>query len=141
MLKSKKGQFFVLSAFVIVSILYFVSRWMEPYTIIDTSQVVLIEEPFVFNNIKEKVEYAILGSKSCGELKYNLEEYKIFVESYAMEKGYDVDLNYSIANCPEEMVPAPPESPTVVVFNLTLKSPSAFMVSEFSCGWPAGCPV
>jgi len=140
-MKSKKGQFFVLSAFVIVTILYFISRWMEPYTIIDTSQVALIEEPFIFNNIKEKVEYAILGSKNCVELNYNLEEYKFFVESYAYEKGYDADLNYTIANCPEEIVPAPPTSPTVVVFNLTLKSPLVFMVSEFSCGWPAGCPV
>lgn len=135
LLRSRKAQFFVLSAFVMVTILYFVSRWMEPYTIIDTSSVVLISEPFIFNNIKEKAAYAIIGSKTCEDLKYNLEEYKYFVEGYALEKGYNLDLNYSIANCPEEVIPAPPVSPTVVAFNLTLMSPSAVLGSEFYVGY------
>lgn len=141
LLKSRKAQFFIISAFTIVTILYFISRWMEPYTIIDTSSIAGMEEPFIFNNIKEKAEYAINGSKNCEELKYNLEEYKFFSENYVLGKGYNFDLNYTIANCPEEVVPAPPPSPTVVAFKLTLASPTVFLLSEFSCGWPTGCPV
>ena len=139
-LGSRKAQFFIISAFTIVSILYFVSKWMEPYTIIDTSTIASMGEPFLFNNIKEKVEYAINGSKNCLDMKYNLEEYKIFTETYALSKGYNLDLNYTVASCPEEVVPAPP-SPTVVAFRITLKSPNVYLFSQFACGWPTGCPL
>lgn len=141
LLKSRKAQFFIISAFTIVTILYFISKWMEPYTIIDTSSIAGMEEPFIFNNIKEKAEYTIKGSKNCEDLKYNLQEYKFFAENYVLEKGYNLDLNYTVANCPEEVVPAPPGSPTVVAFKMTLISPAAYLRSEFSCGWSAGCPL
>lgn len=137
LLKSKKAQFFILSAFAIITILYLISRWIEPYTIIDTSSVVFQEAPFIFNNIKEKIAATVIGSKSCEDVRFNLEEYKNFIKSYALEKGYDLELNYTIASCPEE----PPPSPTVVALNLSIKSPSIFLLSQFSCGWPIGCPI
>jgi len=90
LLKSKKAQFFVLSAFAIVSIIYFVSRWMEPYTIIDTSSAASIEEPFIFNNIVEKTNETIYISKSSDDLQYNIEEYKNFVEDYASSKNLQI---------------------------------------------------
>ena len=98
LLKSKKAQFFVLSAFAIVSIIYFVSRWMEPYTIIDTSSVVSVEEPFIFNNIVEKANETIYTSKSSDDLQYNIQEYKNFVGGYASSKNLQIIFDTSKLN-------------------------------------------
>jgi len=117
-LKSRKAQFFILSAFAIVSIVYFMARWLEPFTIIDVSQIPLQEEVFFFNNIKEKSFYfAKEGTKSCDDLKYNIEEYKHFVEAYALEKGYKLNFNYSLSPCYDE----PPLFPVVAGDNALLK--------------------
>lgn len=59
---------------------------MEPYTIIDTSSVAMVEEPFIFNNIVEKANETIYTSKSVDESRYNIQEYKSFVEQYASRK-------------------------------------------------------
>lgn len=98
LLKSKKAQFFVLSAFAIVSIIYFVSRWMEPYTIIDTSSAVSVEEPFIFNNIVEKANETIYISKSSDDLQYNIQEYKNFVQDYASSKNLQIIFDTSKLN-------------------------------------------
>jgi len=98
LLKSKKAQFFVLSAFAIVSVIYFVSKWMEPYTIIDTSSVVLVEEPFIFNNIVEKASETIYTSKNVDDAKYNIQEYKNFVEQYALRKNMKIIFDISKLN-------------------------------------------
>ncbi len=93
--RSRKAQFFVLSAFAIVSIIYFVSKWMEPYTIIDTSSVVMVEEPFIFNNIVEKANETIYISKSVNESIYNIQKYKNFVEQYASRKNIKITFDTS----------------------------------------------
>lgn len=99
LLKSRKAQFFVLSAFAIVTVVFFISSWIEPYTIIDTSSVILVEEPFIFNNIVEKANETIYISKNPNELKFNIEEYKQFVEEYALRKNlkitFDISLDFS----------------------------------------------
>jgi hypothetical protein len=95
LLRSRKAQFFVLSAFAIVTVIYFISRWIEPYTIIDTSAVVLMEEPFIFNNIVEKANETVYISRSPEELRYNIEEYKQFVEEYALRKNLKITFDIS----------------------------------------------
>lgn len=92
LLKSRKAQFYVLSAVAIIGILYFLSRWMEPSSITDTSSIVLMDEPFIFDNIKEKAVETVQKSKSCDEMKYNLEEYKNFVENYGLQNNLVVNL-------------------------------------------------
>lgn len=131
LLRSKKAQFFVLSAFVIVTIIFFMSQWIEPYTIIDTSSVALMDEMFIFNNIKEKAIYTIRQSKDCDELNYNLAEYRYFVEEHILKKGYNLNMNYTIAPCPKI------DSPTVVAFKVALISSSSVLQSNFTLGWPA----
>lgn len=95
LLKSRKAQFFVLSAFTIVTILYLISGWVEPYTIIDTSSVVLMEETFVFNNIVEKANETIHISKTPEDLRYNIQEYKNFAEEYALGKNFKLTFDTS----------------------------------------------
>lgn len=133
LLKSRKAQFFILSAFVIVTVFYFVSQWIEPFTIIDTSSVVLMEEPFVFNNIKEKAIFAVNGSKSCEDLYYNLFEYKQFVENYALGKNLKLNFEYSKSPCFDE----PPIFPTVIEFKISLVSDKMVLASNFSATWPS----
>ena len=126
-----KAQFFILSAFAIISILYLFSRWIEPSTIIDTSQVALREEAFIFNNIKEKAVFAVNGSKSCEDLTYNLEEYKYFVENYVFSKGYGLKFDLSVSPCYDE----PPLFPTIIETRVVLKSSDAELASNFTIEW------
>jgi hypothetical protein len=127
LLRSRKAQFFLLSAFAIVTIAFFVSKWIEPYTIIDTSSVILNEETFLFNNIKEKSEEVIKGGKSCEELKYNLEEYKNFVEDYTSKKNYKLDFDYVVSSCND----GPPLSSKVVIYS-RLKSTNMVLLANYT---------
>lgn len=124
LLKSRKAQFYILSAVAIIGILYFLSRWLEPGTIVDTSSIALMEEPFIFNNIKEKANETVKSSKDCEELEFNLEEYKQFVDDYALEKNYLIDLNYSYS------------CPGIVDFKIKLVSTSMTIASNFSVNFP-----
>lgn len=119
--KSRKAQFYVLSAFAIVSIIYLVSTWIESYTIIDTSSIPLMEEPFVFNNMKEKAVEVVKNSNDCENLQYNLDEYKAFVENYGMTKNFNITLTPSVQNCDGNT--------WTVKFDLILKSPRVLITS------------
>lgn len=91
-----KAQFFILSAFTIVVISFFISQWIEPHTIPGTSSIPMTEEIFVFNNVVEKLRDTIEKSKSAKEAKYNVEEYKEFVEKYGIEKGFEIRVDISL---------------------------------------------
>jgi len=120
-LNFKKAQFYILSAFAIVSIIFMVSMWIESYTIIDTSSIPMMEEPFAFNNIVEKATEVVRQSKNCDDLKYNLDEYRLFVEKYGINKNFNITLTYSYS-C----------SPLSATFKLNLTSPKAKIYSSFS---------
>lgn len=126
LLKSRKAQFFVLSAFAIVAVVFLISRWVEPYTIIDTSSVVLGEEEFIFNNIVEKLIYTVTSSVSCEELKFNLEEYKNFVKEYALSKGLKLDLKYKDFVC---------DTSVNLEFNIVLQSTDKTLMKDFTITW------
>jgi hypothetical protein len=133
-LVSKKAQFMILTAFAMVSIFYLISTWMEPYNLLDTAEVVLIEEPFVFNNIKEKALEIVNTSTSCQDLVDNLDEYKTFIEDYAFKKLI-VYFDYSLETpCFEE----DPYFPTLVLFDIELKSETFKIKDQFYGFWPPG---
>lgn len=129
---SRKAQFFVLTTFIMVSILYFVSKWLEPSTIPDTSVVALRDEPFVFNNVVEKAKETVKVSKSCEDLMFNLEEFKDFVESVVQVKNKWIIYYQLQSPC---ALPGGVEIPTVVEFNLTLFSPRLKINSVFFETW------
>jgi hypothetical protein len=85
-----------MTAIVVVTLIYFMSKWMEPYTITDTSSVVLNELPFMLNNIAEKADETVAGSANLEELTYNLQEFNSFVKDYAAKKGFSAEINYQI---------------------------------------------
>jgi len=126
--KKRKAQFFVLSAFGIVSILYLISSWVQPLTIIDTSAIVLDNGPFIFNNIKEKAEQTVELSKNCDDLYYNLDEFTNYVNKMSVSKNLYFYFNYSINPCFDN----PPLTPVVVEGMLTLRSPTDNLQSNFT---------
>ena len=121
--RSRKAQFFVLSAFTIVTIVFFLSQWIEPYTIIDTSSIALKEEFFIFNNIKEKAVETVKNS-TCEELEYNLGEFKTFAENFASMKNLDLNVTcYNITVCNDTKLET--------YCKITLKSFSSYIESSF----------
>jgi len=124
LLRSRKAQFFVLSAFAIVTVVFFLSQWIEPYTIIDASSVALREEFFIFNNVKEKTVEAVKSSTNCDDLKYNLDEYKSFTEQFASTKNFDLNVSYYNKTVCDD-------AKLATYFTIKLRSSSSYIESSF----------
>jgi hypothetical protein len=131
--KRRKAQFFVLTAFTIVGILYLISSWIQPFTIVDTSAVILLEEPFIFNNLKEKTITTVNISKTCDDLFYNLDEYSNFIQSFASGKNLQLVFYYDTPNCHS----LPSRTPLAIQFYMTLRSSRVYVLSNFTTTWIA----
>lgn len=129
LIKGRKGQFFILTTVAIVTILFFIGRWLGPLTQIDTSSIVMSEELFTFDNIKEKASSAVKNSENCKELDYNLQEYKSFIESFAREKNYKITFTYVLTPCSEDLG-------AIVEFTLQIISTKIDAKGTFSATWP-----
>lgn len=125
----RKGQFFVLTSVAIVTILFFVSRWIGPSTQIDTSAIVLSDELFTFDNIKEKVSDVVKSSENCDDFTYNLQEYENFINNFAGEKNYKIEFSYINTPCSEELG-------AVAEFSLRILSEKADAKGVFYATWP-----
>ena len=133
-MKMSKAQFFMLTGFVIISVFYMVSRWIEPYTVIDTSTVVMVDGPFVFSNIKKEALDIVAESKSCIDMVNNLEEFKYHIEDYTFRKliiYFDYTLNIP---CLEEE----PMFPTLILFDIGITSSRISVRDQFYGFWPPG---
>lgn len=97
--KSRKAQFFILSAFIMITILFVVSQFIQPSGIFDTSSAVLMDEIFIFNNIKEKSIETVKKSESCSDLALNLAEYKQFVQNFVTQRNAQLTYNYDLSLC------------------------------------------
>jgi len=89
-----KAQFFILTTVVIVGVFYTLSKYINPYSFIDTSVSANQEDYFLFDNIQGKAVETIILSDT-DDLNENLAEYKNFVENMATEKGYIVNFDYN----------------------------------------------
>ena len=123
LLKSKKAQFYIISVVGILTILYTIGKSLTSYTIIDTSEVALRNDFFVFNNIVEKTLVTLNVSKDCEELKFNLEEFKQVVTK-AFAPHFRVEYNYTIASCTS--------TSANVNFNITLYSINSEIKTSFT---------
>lgn len=115
----RKAEFFVLTAVVIVGAFYTLSKYINPYSFVDTSKAVESDEFFFFENVKEKAIKTVRIGGDDATLGNNLEEYKNFVRRMASEKGYILDFNYTI-------------QPTYVNISMLLISESKTISSSFS---------
>ncbi|MEM5882849.1 MAG: hypothetical protein QXQ77_01235 [Candidatus Aenigmatarchaeota archaeon] len=123
LLKSRKAEFFVVSSVAIISIIFVLSKYIGPQTLLDTSSAVL-NEPFIFDNIVEKAIETVKISKNCENLMYNLDEYKNFVESFYARKNIKISINYTISSpCEDDILRTN--------FNIQLITPNIRMMKEF----------
>lgn len=119
-----KAQFFILSAFIIITILFVVSQFIQPSGIFDTASAVLMDEIFVFNNIKEKSISIVKTSENCGDLGFNLEEYKQFVNGFVTQRNSKLTYNYDLSSCTDATL--------TTSFYVALVSPRASADSTFT---------
>lgn len=124
-----KGQFFVLTAVFIVSLLFALSVWLQPWKKARVEEVAMAEEVFIFNNLLEKADETVKNAKSMEELKYNLDEYVNFVKQYLLTYGYEFELHHSIFSAPAEL------PGVVAMVCLTLKSPILTLQGTRSVTW------
>lgn len=95
----RKAQFFILSVFIMITILFVISEFIQPSSIFDTSSVVISDDVFTFNNIKEKAISVVDLSENCKDLSLNLEEYKNFIQKVATQKNQQIVFNYDLSSC------------------------------------------
>jgi len=125
LLKSRKAQFYIVSVVGIVTILYAMGKSLTPSLIIDTSEVALRNDYFVFNNIVEKTLETLNASKSCEDLRFNLEEFKSIVTK-VFAPAFRVEYSYSIVSCNDATRSA------TVSFNITLYSINSEISTSFT---------
>jgi len=90
---SNKAQFFILTAVIIVGVFYTLSKYINPYSFIDTSNTAVSNEIFFFNNVKDKAEKTVKISPQ-DQLENNLLTYKKYVEKLANDNGYILRFDY-----------------------------------------------
>jgi len=96
-LSSRKAQFFILTTVVIVGVFYTLSKYINPYAFVGTSEPVVGGEESFFDNVKDKaIKTVNISSTNTNTLKTNLETYKNFVINMSSEKGYDLTFNYTV---------------------------------------------
>jgi hypothetical protein len=125
LLKSKKAQFYIISVVSIITILSTIGRSITTHSIIDTSELALRNDFFVFNNIIEKTLETLNASKSCEELEFNLEEFKN-IATRAFAPDFRVEYSYSIDSCDDTTQSA------TVSFNITLYSINSEIGTTFT---------
>jgi hypothetical protein len=107
---------------VIVGVFYTLSKYINPYAFVDTSQPIIGGEESFFENVKEKAIKTVKIS-SGNYLSNNLAEYRDFVKRMASDKGYELVFNYTI----EE---------TNVTFRMVLISQKVTLKGNFTVARP-----
>ena len=113
----RKGQFFIVTVVGLVSLFLVMSSLISPQSIKDTSEILTLEEPYFFQNVKEKLIETVQMS-DCVEIEKNLQTFVGFVSKVASEKGYKLYINYEVVECS-------------VHVKMRLLSPRAMLEDEF----------
>lgn len=107
-----------------ITIMFIVSTFIQPSGVPDTSSVVLMDEVFVFNNIREKAESVVKLSDGCGDLGGNLGEYKQFVQTFVGQRNARLTFDYTVVQpCVEGVL--------ATDFYVKLTSPRASIDASF----------
>lgn len=119
---SSKAQFFLLTAVIIAGFFYTMSKYINPYSFIDTSKTAEAKEIFFFNNVKDKAIKTVQISQP-DDLENNLLTYKNYVEDIARDNGYVLSFNYN-------------NTSTTVGINMLLQSERMKLTSDFIVNRP-----
>lgn len=123
-IRDRKGQFFILSAFVMVAIMFVVSSFIQPSGVFDTSSAVLLDEVYTFNNIKEKAVSVVKLSDGCADLDGNIDEYKQFIQTFVGQRNARLVFDYTVVQPCSNAVMA-------TDFYIKLTSPRASIDARF----------
>ncbi|MEM5777123.1 MAG: hypothetical protein QXJ06_01605 [Candidatus Aenigmatarchaeota archaeon] len=117
---SNKAQFFILTAVVFAGFFYMLSKYITPYSFIDTSKYVSSQEIFLFNNIKEKAikTVKITQQNNPDGLVDNLITYREYAQKIARDNGYILFFEFDV-------------NKETVDFNITLSSEKITLTSSF----------
>ncbi len=121
-LSNKKAQFFILTSVIIVGIFYTLSKYVNPYSFVDTSTATQGSEIFFFENIKDKTIKTVEIS-SASQLSSNMNMFRNYVQNIAINKGYTLAYNYNISS-------------TNVNVSMTLSSNKMTLKSDFTVPRP-----
>jgi hypothetical protein len=97
--RKKKAQFFILAAFAMVTVMFFISSWIEPFRVLDTSSAVLNEEVYIFNNVHEQIEKVVKTSGSCESMRFDIEELRSTVAKLLSQKNMRMTFTYDASAC------------------------------------------
>ncbi|MEM5776839.1 MAG: hypothetical protein QXJ06_00125 [Candidatus Aenigmatarchaeota archaeon] len=117
---SNKAQFFVLTAVVFAGFFYMLSKYITPYSFVDTSKYANSPEIFLFNNIKAKAikTVRLTQQNNPNDLVNNLIIYRNYAEKIARDNGYILFFEFD-------------NTTTTVSFNITLASERMVLSSSF----------
>jgi hypothetical protein len=117
---SNKAQFFVLTAVVFAGFFYTLSKYLTPYSFVDTSKYANSPEIFLFNNIKEKAikTVRITQQNNPDKLVENLIAFRNYAQEVARDNGYILFFEFD-------------NTTTTVSFNISLSSERMTLSSSF----------
>ncbi|MEM5801144.1 MAG: hypothetical protein QW350_01345 [Candidatus Aenigmatarchaeota archaeon] len=118
---SNKAQFFILTAVVFAGLFYTLSKYITPYSFIDTSKYAYYQEIFIFNNIKEKAikTVEITQKNNPDDLFNNLKAFRDYSQKVARDNGYILFFEFD-------------NTTTTVSFNITLSSEKITLTTSFT---------
>jgi hypothetical protein len=94
----------MISAVILTSVFLSISMMLKEYQFAESSSVAGRDENFYFQNMLEQLNKTIEYSPHCGNLTKNLNEFIYFEKKEMSQKGYIVDVYYTILDC-ESVIP------------------------------------
>lgn len=128
---NKKAQFFVLSAIIIVTAAYSLSRIY--FTKKLPLENLVSDELFIIQNLDRFYNRTANISKDCLEFKYNIEDASLFLEEKLEEMGYSTNITTK-----PEMICVGGKSKMLIDFKL--KSSRLEVEKNIEVSWPTPYP-
>ncbi len=114
-----KGEFFIISSAVLLSILLTISQHLFEYGKIDLTRLEEMPEFDYIANVKD-VLYRTAEISPCERMDAELKYSEKIMEKQLAEDGIELSITHNIISCSN------------ILFNFTIKSPHFFSKTEFS---------
>jgi len=113
------GQFFIISAVIIVSILVSIAQYLSRYGAVDLTKSQETQELEYISVIKNSL-YSTAFSTDCSRLDEDLKDSEKILTSNLAEQGIGLSVSHSIISCSQ------------VLFQFNITSPNFFSKTEFN---------
>ncbi|MBD3155308.1 MAG: hypothetical protein GF368_01485 [Candidatus Aenigmarchaeota archaeon] len=123
-LSNRKAQFFILTAVIVIGVFFTLSKYINRYSLIDTSRAAQGSEIFIIDNVKEKAMKTVHISNMTN-INERLAIFKETVQDVVSGRGYILDFSYTI-NAPLR----------IAIMNISLISDRYTLKSDFQTPIP-----